>query len=99
VTATVTEGGRLPEPGISVLALADELHRRGLRRLYARACPQMGVLSVATGLTVWTDGHTLRWEHDGQHVIWPATDTTGAATWLAGQAQRSSHRARPEPPS
>lgn len=70
-----------------VRALADELQRRhGITHVYGQALPVLGVLSVATGLTVWTDGASLRWAERGTTVRWPAADIPGAAVRLAALA-------------
>jgi hypothetical protein len=63
--------------------LVTLLRTQGLTRIYWAACAVAGVLSVAQGLTVWTDGRRLRWRVDGQDTLWPADDTEGAATQLA----------------
>ncbi len=74
-------------------ALADLLHQHGVRGLYGRADRSVGVLSVSVGLTVWSDGGTLRWMHDGRKVVWQAADLPGAAARLADLVQRN----RPHP--
>jgi hypothetical protein len=58
----------------------------GHTRLYLRACPPVGVLSVAAGVTAWCDGRTLRWRHGGHDTIWSAADAEGAAHQLADLA-------------
>jgi hypothetical protein len=70
-----------------VRALADELQRRhGIAHIYGQALPVLGVLSVAAGLTVWTDGASLRWTERGSTVRWPAADIPGAAVRIAALA-------------
>lgn len=80
-----------------IWAVAAELQRRhGIARVYGRATPALGVLSICAGLTVWTDGTALRW-HDGEATItWRAADTQGAAARLAAMATRTSWNP-PEP--
>lgn len=73
--------------GAVIRALAGELQRRhGITRIYGQATPFLGVLSVAAGLTVWTDGASLRWADGGTTVRWPAADIPGAAVRLAALA-------------
>jgi hypothetical protein len=67
--------------------LVTLLQTQGLTRLYWSACAVTGVVSVAQGLTVWTDGRRLRWRVDGKDTLWPAHDTEGAATELAKLAR------------
>jgi hypothetical protein len=43
----------------------------------------LGLLSIASGLTVWTDGRRLWWDRDGDQATWPAADPDGAARILA----------------
>jgi hypothetical protein len=73
--------------GAVIQALGGELERRhGISRIYGQATPFLGVLSVAAGLTVRTDGASLRWREGGTTVRWPAADIPGAAVRLAGLA-------------
>jgi hypothetical protein len=67
--------------------LVTLLRTQGLTRLYWSACAVTGVVSVAQGLTVWTDGKSLRWRVNGDETRWPADDTEGAATQLAKLAR------------
>jgi hypothetical protein len=70
-----------------VWLLAGELQQRhGMTRVYGRGTRSLGVLSVATGLTVWTDGAIMRWSEAGTVITWPATDIPGAAVTLAALA-------------
>jgi len=71
------------EPRNVLRALAELLQQRGITRLYGSAGPQLGVLSVADNLTVWTDGRLLWWQQDGENINWPAADPDGAAARLA----------------
>jgi hypothetical protein len=68
-------------------ALADLLNANGITRLYGAACTMLGVLSIAYGLTVWTDGRRLWWYRDGDQTTWPATDPDGAVRILAALAR------------
>lgn len=70
-------------PAEVLRALAGLLQDRGLTRLYGSACTMLGVLSVAYGVTVWTDGQRLWWRGRDDETIWPAADPEGAADQLA----------------
>jgi hypothetical protein len=83
-------------PANVVRALADLLRSDGITRLYGDACTILGVLSIAYGLTVWTDGRRLWWDRDGTQATWPATDPDGAARILAALARDQPAR-RPPP--
>jgi hypothetical protein len=78
----MTTSRRLP-PGDVLRTLADLLCAAGITRLYGSACAVLGVLSIAYGLTVWTDGRRLWWDRDGAQASWPAADPEGAARILA----------------
>lgn len=73
-------------PADALYALAELLRARGLTRLYGAACTALGVLSVASGITVWTNGQRLWWHERGEETGWPAADPEGAANQLAGLA-------------
>jgi hypothetical protein len=66
--------------------VAALLARRGVTRTYTAASPVIAVISVAPGLTAWTNGRQLWWAHGGQRRTWPATDPEGAAALLAALA-------------
>jgi hypothetical protein len=70
-------------PGAVLAAVESGLRDLGLSRLYGFACPLVGVLSVAYGVTAWCDGRTLRWTHGGAETRWPIADAQGAAEQLA----------------
>jgi hypothetical protein len=72
----------------ALIALAYQLRARGLTVLYGAACRRLGVLSVAYGVTVWTDGEELWWLINDQETRWPVTDPEGAADRLAGTEPR-----------
>jgi hypothetical protein len=70
-------------PADVIRELVTLLRGHGCHRLYWSACTLQAVVSVTTGLTVWCDGRSLRWQHAGSDTTWPADDTEGAATRLA----------------
>jgi hypothetical protein len=76
-------------PGDVLAAVELGLRELGLTRLYLVASPMVGVLSVATGVTAWCDGRTLRWQHAGQETVWPVADAAGAAQRLADLASET----------
>ncbi|SRR5260370_29275109 len=90
--ADIPSAGGPPDARVAVWALATELERRHhISRIYARACPAVGVVSVCLGVTVWcTGGRWLRWRVLGQVVTWPASDPTGAAAKIAPLTRRVS---------
>jgi hypothetical protein len=51
---------RQATPAHLLSELTAELRALGHHHLYATAYPTEGVLSVACGITIWTNGHTLR---------------------------------------
>jgi hypothetical protein len=72
-----------------VLAAVEAgLRDLGLSRLYLSACPLVGVLSVADGVTAWCDGRILCWRHEGAETRWPIADAAGAARELAELARQ-----------
>jgi hypothetical protein len=75
-------------PGAALAAVASGLDELGLSHVYLSACPLIGLLSVAVGVTVWCDGRTLRWRHDGTETRWPIADAAGAARKLAELARQ-----------
>jgi hypothetical protein len=83
---TASQPARL-RPANVIHALADLLRADGITRLYGNACTMLGVLSIADGLTVWTDGRRLWWDRDGHQVSWPAADPDGAARHLVALAR------------
>jgi hypothetical protein len=72
-------------PAAVLAAIESGLRDFGLSRLYGAACPLVGVLSVAHGVTAWCDGRTLHWTYGGAETRWPIADAQGAAERLAGQ--------------
>jgi hypothetical protein len=78
-------------PADALLALAGELeagHR--VRGMYLKTCSRVGVLSVALGVTVWSDGRRLWWYLFGEQHGWSASDPQGAARTLAPYVKRVS---------
>ncbi len=75
-----------PDARAAIWALAGELERRHhITRMYGRACPSAGVLSVCLGVTVWcTGGRWLRWRVLGETVSWPATRRAPRQAGTAG---------------
>ena len=80
-------------------ALAAQLRERGLTHLYGASCGWFGVLSVAAGVTVWTNGRILWWHANGTNATWPAADHPGAARQLAGLMPAASQPLCPVSPS
>ena len=77
--------------------LVTLLRGHGLRRVYWSACAVVAVVSVAAGVTVWTDGRVLRCLIGGDTRQWPTWDTTGAAADLAALARSAGPAAPPTP--
>jgi hypothetical protein len=75
-------------PGDVIRDLVTLLGSHGLTRLYWSACSLRAVLSLP-GITVWTDGRHLSWQHQGAPTTWPATATDQAARELAILSRRS----------
>ncbi len=79
-------------PARAAAALTAALNARGITGIITAATQKFAVISVTTGLTVWTDGSRLWCTYHGQRRTWPAADTETAADQLAALA-------RPEPGS
>jgi hypothetical protein len=77
-----------PRPADVARDLATLLRSHGLDRLYWSACALIAVISIAPGLTVWTDGHHLTWTQRGTATTLPAGDTHEAAEHLARLARQ-----------
>jgi hypothetical protein len=75
--------------------LSTLLHTHGLTRIYWSACTLLAVISVAPGLTVWTNGHHLTWTRHGTQTTWAAHDTHRAAEHLARLARLARQPAPP----
>jgi hypothetical protein len=76
-------------PGNVLAAVEIGLRDRGFTRLYVKACPLIGVISVAFGVTAWCDGRTLRWRYRGEETTWSVADAIGAAEQLAELATQA----------
>ena len=76
-------------PASVVRALDQMLRQRGMTRVYGAACAVFGVISVDTGLTVWTNGRVLLWHFNGMPDAYPAADVEAAAERLAMLAART----------
>lgn len=74
-------------PVDALRALANQLQARGLTRLYGAACNRVGCLSVALGVTAWTDARSYWWQAGDEGVRWPVTDPDGAAQALVSLAE------------
>ncbi len=74
-------------PASIAAALATMLAGHGLTRIYIAACSVIAVISVAAGLTAWTNGRLLWITRDGHKESWPATDAGAAAARLAALAR------------
>jgi hypothetical protein len=74
-------------PARAAAALARALDARGITGIITAAAQKFAVISVATDLTVWTDGVQLWCIHGGRRRIWAAADTETAATQLAALAR------------
>jgi hypothetical protein len=70
-------------PATAAEALARHLAGRGITGIYTAACDRYALISVTTGLTVWTNGRVLWWDHPRQAGTWPAADPAPAAAQLA----------------
>jgi len=87
MSAPLPPGTGYASPARVAAALAALLARQGLTRIYVGACSVIAVISVAAGLTAWTNGRLLWVTHDGQRETWPAADTETAAARLAALAR------------
>jgi fermentation-respiration switch protein FrsA (DUF1100 family) len=74
-------------PATAAGTLARHLTGQGFTGIYTAACNRYAVISVATGLTVWTNGRVLWWDHPTQPGTWPAADPGPAAARLAALAR------------
>ena len=74
-------------PAVVADALARHLTGQGITGIYIAACDRYALVSVAAGLTVWTNGRVLWWDHPRQPGTWPAADPVPAAARLADLAR------------
>jgi hypothetical protein len=68
-------------PATAADALARHLTRQGITGIYTATCDRYALISVAAGLTVWTNGQVLWWDHRRQPGIWPAAARLAALAW------------------
>jgi hypothetical protein len=80
-------GPAAASPAAVAAALARHLADHGLTGIYTAATTKFAVISVTTGLTVWTNGHQLWWTQHGQRRTWPAADLAAAAARIAALAR------------
>jgi hypothetical protein len=74
-------------PAAVTTGLVRELTARGMTGIYTATTATFAVISVTTGLTVWTDGRLLWCTRAGQRYTWPAADLSAAASALVGLAR------------
>jgi hypothetical protein len=74
-------------PATIAATVAGLLAGYGLTRIYTAGCQVIAVISVSTGLTVWTNGRQLWVTHGGQRETWPAARIQAAAVRLAELAR------------
>ena len=67
--------------------VARYLAGQALFGIYTAACDRYALISVAAGLTVWTNGRVLWRDHPAQPGTWPAADPVPAAARLAALAR------------
>ncbi|MGH3201763.1 MAG: hypothetical protein ACRDP5_06885 [Streptosporangiaceae bacterium] len=79
-----------PIPATAAAILARHLSGQGITGIYTAACDRYALVSVAAGLTVWTNGRVLWWDHPRQPGTWPAADPAPAAARLAVLARPDS---------
>jgi hypothetical protein len=70
-------------PASIAAALARQLARHGLTRIYTAAAPRHAVISVTAEVTAWTDGVLLWCTCNGQRHTWAAADPEAAAQLAA----------------
>ena len=56
-------------------------------RIYTATPAKFAVISVTADLTVWTDGHQLWCNCQGQRHTWPTADPAAAAAGIAALAR------------
>jgi hypothetical protein len=81
-------GPAAASPAAVAATLARHLTAHGITGIYTAAAEKFAVISVTTGLTVWTNGHLLWYDHGGERRTWPAGGISGAATAIAALAGR-----------
>ncbi len=78
--------GPSASPAAVAAALARQLAAYGITGIYTATTDKFAVISVTTGLTVWTNGQQLWCTCHGQRHTWPAADMDAAAAGIAGLA-------------
>jgi hypothetical protein len=73
-------------PAATVAALTQALAARGVTNVYTATAARFALISVATAVTAWTNGHQIWGTCAGQHYTWPAADIEAAAVALTGLA-------------
>ena len=74
-------------PSPARTALAAQLSLHGITGIYTASTAKFAVISVTTGLTVWTNGRLLWCARAGQRRTWPAADIQAAAADIAALAR------------
>jgi hypothetical protein len=74
-------------PAEAAAALIRHLTARGITGIYTAATYKFAVISVATDLTVWTNGQHLWCNRHGERHTWPASDMGAAAAGIAALAR------------
>jgi len=67
--------------------LTHYLAQHGVTRVYTTASDQYAVISVNTGLTVWTNGQLIWCMVHGQRYTWAAGNAETAAARIAALAE------------
>jgi hypothetical protein len=70
----------------TALALADQLERQGISRVYTASSGRYAVVSVNTGMTVWTNGPLIWCTVQGRRYTWAADEIGAAATRIVSLA-------------
>jgi hypothetical protein len=78
--------GGYSSPARTAATLAAQLAQHGITGIYTAATIKVAIISVATGLTVWTDGRLLWCTQAGQRRTWPAEGIQAAAADIAALA-------------
>ena len=79
-------GPAAASPAAVAAALARHLAGHGLSGIYTAATYKFAVISVTTGLTVWTNGQQLWCTQHGQRHTWPAADLAASSARIAALA-------------
>lgn len=79
MTQATHSGAYRRRPADVLAAVEIVLRDLGLTRLYRNASPLIGLISVARGVTAWSDGRTATWQFQCGQMRWSAADIEGAA--------------------